>query len=120
MKDNVTLIRKLIALAVDPGSSEDEARSAALEACRRIVAHNIQLTEAVAAPPTPEKRAARPTPEQATRFVPDVVIPKEKPPIRGTQRVVIPTAPPVVPFTGRVEIPKAPTVRYVTKSHPKK
>lgn len=70
-KNNVALVRKLIALALDPGTSEEEARSAALEACRRIAAHGIVLSERETSS-APARAVENRTPEQARRYVREI------------------------------------------------
>lgn len=62
----VDKVRKLIALAVNAGAASEEARNAALAACRLIHQHSLTLSESsefseAASPPS--SRSSRPPPE---------------------------------------------------------
>ena len=59
--------RKLVALATDTGASPEEARSAAMAACRLIVKHKLLDGAASHVEPAPRRRTARehPTPAEA-------------------------------------------------------
>ena len=80
MSDPVDKVSRLIALAVNASAAPEEARNAALAACKLIVASNLRITSGAssseaASPP----RAASPRPRSASRERPSPPPPPASP-----------------------------------------
>jgi len=83
VSDPARRVQQLLALATDPAATEEEARTAALQAARGIKAHGLQVTTSYGHEPAPQRSYGTTVTPQGRQMGPGTSRLPQRPPQRA-------------------------------------